>query len=64
MPRKAVPLAAGAIFEILQGTLYVVSSATVGAVLAFLVSRTLLRDWVVKKFGGKISFDYDWRINE
>jgi uncharacterized membrane protein YdjX (TVP38/TMEM64 family) len=31
-----------------------VSGATVGAILAFLVSRTLLRDWVVKKFGGRI----------
>ncbi len=47
-------LAAGAIFGILQGTLFVVSGATVGAILAFLVSRTLLRDWVVKKFGGRM----------
>ena len=31
-----------------------VSGATVGAILAFLVSRTLLRDWVVRKFGGRM----------
>jgi len=55
LPGAAIlSLAAGAIFGILQGTLYVVSGATVGAVLAFLVSRTLLRDWVVKKFGGRM----------
>ena len=55
LPGAAVlSLASGAIFGVLQGTLYVVSGATVGAVLAFLVSRTLLRDWVVKRFGGRM----------
>jgi len=55
LPGAAIlSLAAGAIFGILQGTLYVVSGATVGAVLAFLVSRTLLRDWVVKTFGARM----------
>jgi uncharacterized membrane protein YdjX (TVP38/TMEM64 family) len=55
LPGAAIlSLAAGAIFGVLQGTLFVVSGATVGAVLAFLVSRTLLRDWVVKKFGGRM----------
>jgi len=52
LPGAAIlSLAAGAIFGVLRGTLFVVSGATVGAILAFLVSRTLLRDWVVKKFG-------------
>jgi uncharacterized membrane protein YdjX (TVP38/TMEM64 family) len=55
LPGAAIlSLAAGAVFGVLQGTLFVVSGATVGAVLAFLVSRTLLRDWVVKKFGGRM----------
>jgi uncharacterized membrane protein YdjX (TVP38/TMEM64 family) len=55
LPGAAIlSLAAGAIFGILQGTLFVVSGATVGAILAFLVSRTLLRDWVVRKFGGRM----------
>jgi uncharacterized membrane protein YdjX (TVP38/TMEM64 family) len=55
LPGAAIlSLAAGAIFGVLQGTLFVVSGATVGAILAFLVSRTLLRDWVVKKFGGRM----------
>ncbi|RJP24355.1 MAG: TVP38/TMEM64 family protein [Deltaproteobacteria bacterium] len=55
LPGAAIlSLAAGAIFGVLQGTLFVVTGATVGAVLAFLVSRTLLRDWVVEKFGGRM----------
>ena len=55
LPGAAIlSLAAGAIFGVLQGTLFVVSGATVGAILAFLVSRTLLRDWVVTKFGGRM----------
>lgn len=55
LPGAAIlSLAAGAIFGIPKGTLFVVSGATVGAVLAFLASRTLLRDWVMKKFGGRM----------
>ena len=55
LPGAAIlSLAAGAVFGVLQGTLLVVSGATVGAILAFLVSRTLLRDWVVRKFGGRM----------
>ena len=55
LPGAAIlSLGAGALFGVLQGTLFVVSGATVGAVLAFLVSRTLLRDWVVKKFGTRM----------
>jgi len=55
LPGAAIlSLAGGAIFGVLQGTLFVVAGATVGAILAFLVSRTLLRDWVDTKFGGRM----------
>jgi len=47
-------LTGGAIFGSVAGTLIVNVGATIGATLAFLVSRFLLRDWVEKKFGEKL----------
>ncbi len=47
-------LTGGAIFGSVAGTLIVNVGATIGATLAFLVSRFLLRDWVEKKFGDKL----------
>ena len=47
-------LAAGALFGSVLGTVYAVISATVGATLAFLVTRYLLRDAVLARFGGKL----------
>jgi len=50
----AVPLtlAGGAIFGLLWGTVIVSFASTIGATLAFLVSRFLLRDFVQARFGG------------
>ena len=45
-------LLGGALFGILVGTVLVSFASTIGATLAFLVSRSLLRDWVQNKFGG------------
>ena len=47
-------LCAGAIFGSVSGTLIVNVGATLGATLAFLAARFLLRDWVEKKFGEKL----------
>lgn len=41
----------GAIFGLGWGLLIVSFASSIGATLAFLVSRTLLRDWVQSKFG-------------
>jgi dihydrolipoamide dehydrogenase len=47
-------LAAGAIFGLAWGTLVVSFASTIGATLAFLVSRLLLRDWVQSKFAANL----------
>jgi pyruvate/2-oxoglutarate dehydrogenase complex dihydrolipoamide dehydrogenase (E3) component/uncharacterized membrane protein YdjX (TVP38/TMEM64 family) len=47
-------LVAGAIFGLLWGTTIVSFASTIGATLAFLASRFLLRDGIQKKFGDKL----------
>lgn len=48
-------LAGGAVFGLGAGTLAVSFASTIGATLAFLVSRYLLRDFVQTRFGSKLS---------
>lgn len=47
-------LAAGAVFGLGWGTLIVSFASSLGATLAFLASRFLLRDWVQQKFGPQL----------
>lgn len=47
-------LAAGALFGLWHGTLLVSFASTIGATLAFLASRYLLRDFVQRHFGDKL----------
>ena len=47
-------LAGGAVFGLWWGTLIVSFASSLGATLAFLVSRTLLRDWVASRFGKRL----------
>jgi len=44
-------LLGGALFGLLVGTILVSFASSIGATLAFLASRLLLRDWVQNKFG-------------
>ncbi len=48
-------LAAGGLFGLAWGFILVSFASTVGATLAFLVSRYLLSDWVQRRFGDKLS---------
>lgn len=55
LPGAAIlSLSAGAIFGPWLGTLYAVTSASIGATIAFLMTRYLLRDAVLSKFGKKL----------
>jgi len=52
-------LVGGAIFGLLWGSVLVSFASSVGATLAFLLSRFVLRDWVQARFGVQLR-----RINE
>lgn len=47
-------LVGGAIFGLLWATVIISFASSIGATLAFLVSRYLLRDWVQGKFSDKL----------
>jgi pyruvate/2-oxoglutarate dehydrogenase complex dihydrolipoamide dehydrogenase (E3) component/uncharacterized membrane protein YdjX (TVP38/TMEM64 family) len=51
----AMTLVAGAIFGLGWGTLLVSFASAIGATLAFLASRFLLRDWVQRRFGAQLA---------
>jgi pyruvate/2-oxoglutarate dehydrogenase complex dihydrolipoamide dehydrogenase (E3) component/uncharacterized membrane protein YdjX (TVP38/TMEM64 family) len=55
LPGAAImTLAAGAIFGLLLGTVIVSFASAIGATLAFLSSRYLLRDWVKARFARRV----------
>lgn len=47
-------LVAGALFGVVVGTIIVSFASTIGATLAFLSARFVLRDWVQGKFGERL----------
>ena len=56
LPGAAVmTLAGGALFGLGVGTLLVSFASSLGATLAFLVSRWLLRDWVQGRYGARLA---------
>jgi pyruvate/2-oxoglutarate dehydrogenase complex dihydrolipoamide dehydrogenase (E3) component/uncharacterized membrane protein YdjX (TVP38/TMEM64 family) len=55
LPGAAIlTLAGGAVFGVLWGTLIVSFASTIGATLAFLAARFLLRDWVKSRFSARL----------
>ncbi|MFZ5758907.1 MAG: TVP38/TMEM64 family protein [Thermodesulfobacteriota bacterium] len=48
-------LAGGAMFGLVTGTVIISFASTIGATLACLVSRFLLRDWVQQRFGERLA---------
>jgi len=55
LPGAAImTLAAGALFGLITGTVVVSFASTIGATLACIVSRFILRDWVQGKLGNKL----------
>ena len=52
-------LIAGAVFGLVTGLILVSFASTIGATLAFLSARLLLRDWVQEKFGRQLK-----RVND
>ncbi len=54
LPGSIFALAGGALFGPVQGTLYNLTAATIGATLAFFIARYLASDWIAGKVGGKL----------
>ena len=55
LPGAAIlTLAGGAVFGLVWGVVIISFASSIGATLAFLASRFLLRDWVQAKFGDKL----------
>ena len=54
LPGSIFTLAGGALFGPVLGTLYNLTGATLGATLAFLISRHLASQWVAEKTGGRV----------
>jgi len=56
LPGSILTLGAGVIFGVIEGTVIVSLSSTLGATAAFIVGRYFARDWVAKKIEGNPGF--------
>ena len=56
IPGSVMTLAAGAIFGLVEGTLYVFIAAVVGSMLAFLIARHSARESIEKRIAGDARF--------
>lgn len=70
VPGSALTLAAGTMFGVGWGCVYVSAGSTLGAMAAFLVGRHLARDWVARRISANARFqaidravaDQGWKI--
>jgi uncharacterized membrane protein YdjX (TVP38/TMEM64 family) len=53
VPGSVLTLGAGFVFGVVKGTLIVSLGSTAGAAAAFVVGRTLTRDWVARRLAGR-----------
>jgi uncharacterized membrane protein YdjX (TVP38/TMEM64 family) len=56
IPGSLITLGAGFLFGLLEGFVVVSIGSVVGATLAFLIGRTVARDWISEKVGKKPKF--------
>lgn len=54
LPGSVMTLAAGALFGAVQGTIFALIGATLGAAAAFVVARYVAGDWVRQKVSGRL----------
>ncbi len=54
MPGLVFTIAGGVLFGPVLGTLFSLTGATIGAMLAFLVARYVASDWVASRIGGRL----------
>jgi uncharacterized membrane protein YdjX (TVP38/TMEM64 family) len=57
VPGSILTLGAGALFGVVQGSIYVSIASTVAATCAFLIGRYLARDWVSRRIKGNARFE-------
>ncbi|NCN04649.1 MAG: TVP38/TMEM64 family protein [Spirochaetales bacterium] len=57
LPGSVITLAGGFLFGLGWGTVFVSAGSTIGAALAFLLGRSLLREWIQKKIAGNAQFE-------
>jgi uncharacterized membrane protein YdjX (TVP38/TMEM64 family) len=53
VPGSLLTLGAGFVFGVVKGTLVVSAGSTAGAAAAFLIARTVARDWVSRRIAGR-----------
>jgi uncharacterized membrane protein YdjX (TVP38/TMEM64 family) len=56
IPGSLLTLGAGAVFDVLWGSIYVFIGATLGAISSFIIGRYFARDWVAKKIQNNSKF--------